>query len=84
VVFAVVMFHAMTGAAIFVLRRREPERPRPYRAWGYPWVPLVFIAASVVLVLNTLVERPWESGVGLALILLGLPAYARWKRIRGA
>jgi APA family basic amino acid/polyamine antiporter len=84
VVFAVVLFHTMTGAAVFVLRRREPERPRPYRAWGYPWLPLVFIGASAALLLNTLLERPWESGIGLVLLLLGLPAYARWKRIREA
>lgn len=83
VVFAVVLFHAMTGAAVFVLRRRQPDAPRPYRTWGYPVVPLVFVAASVALVLNTLVEKPWESGIGLALILLGLPAYARWSRKRG-
>ncbi len=80
VVFAVVMFHAMTGAAIFVLRRSEPDRPRPYRTWGYPWVPLVFIASSVALVVNTLVEKPLESGIGLFLMLLGLPAYAHWRR----
>ncbi len=82
VVFAIVLFHALSGAALFVLRRREPLRPRPYRAWGYPVVPGVFIAASVALFLNTLVEKPWESGIGLGLILLGLPAYARWRRLR--
>lgn len=80
VVFAVVVFHALTGAAVIVLRRREPERPRPYRTWGYPWVPLVFIASSVALVVNTLFEKPLESGIGLFLILLGLPAYAHWRR----
>jgi APA family basic amino acid/polyamine antiporter len=80
VVFAVVVFHSMTGAAVFVLRRRDPDRPRPYRTWGYPWVPLVFVASSVALVANTLVEKPLESGIGLFLILLGLPAYARWRQ----
>ncbi len=80
VVFALFLFHAMSGAALFVLRRREPLRPRPYRAWGYPWVPALFVATSAALFLNTLVEKPWESGIGLGLILLGLPAYARWRR----
>ncbi len=83
VVFAVVLFHAMTGAAVFVLRRREPDAPRPYRTWGYPLVPAIFVAASLALVVNTLVEKPRESGIGLVLILLGLPAYARWSRTRG-
>jgi APA family basic amino acid/polyamine antiporter len=82
VVFAVVLFHAMTGMAVFVLRRRLPDAPRPYRTWGYPLVPAVFVVASLALVLNTLAEKPWESGIGLVLILLGLPAYARWSRGR--
>jgi len=80
VVFAVVVFHTMTGAAVFVLRQREPERERPYRTWGYPVVPLVFVATSAAMVINTLVEKPLESGMGLFLILLGLPAYAHWRR----
>ena len=82
VTFAVVFFHAATGVAVFVLRRTQPETPRPYRVWGYPWVPLAFILASGVLVLNTLVEKPTESLIGLLLVLLGLPAYAWWRRRR--
>jgi APA family basic amino acid/polyamine antiporter len=75
-----VIFHAMTGAAVLVLRRRRPDAPRPYRVWGYPWVPLAFILASLLLVVNTLVEKPLESLLGLALVALGLPAYAHWTR----
>ena len=80
VVFAVTGFHAATGAALFVLRRRRPDLERPYRAWGYPVVPGLFVLASLVLVLNTLRERPRESLVGLGLIALGLPAYLYWRR----
>jgi basic amino acid/polyamine antiporter, APA family len=80
VVFAVVLFHAATGAALLVLRRSQPTTPRPYRVWGYPFVPLVFVVSSLALVLNTLFEKPRESGIGLALLLLGLPAYAYWRR----
>lgn len=76
VMFAVVLFHAATGAAVLVLRRTRPAAPRPYRAWGYPFVPLAFIAASSLLVANTLVARPVESLVGLLIVLLGLPVYA--------
>ena len=65
VVFAMVLFHAATGAAVIVLRRTRPDAPRPYRTWGYPWVPLVFILSSLALVANTLVEKPRESGIGL-------------------
>jgi len=53
---------------------------RPYRAWGYPWVPGLFILASVLLVGNTLFEKPVESLLGLGLVFLGVPAYAFWRR----
>jgi amino acid transporter len=79
VIFAAVMFHAATGAAVIVLRRTRPDAPRPYRAWGYPWVPLVFILSSLLLVGNTLLERPTESLFGLALVGLGIPAYLYWR-----
>ncbi len=80
VVFASVLFQAALGAAVIVLRRRRPELARPYRTWGYPWVPVLFILASLLLVGNTLVERPVESLLGLALLAVGLPLYAFWRR----
>ena len=80
VVFAGVVFHAATGAAVFVLRRKRPDLPRPYRTWGYPWVPAAFIVASIVLLGNTLLERPRESLLGIGLVALGLPAYFYWRR----
>jgi APA family basic amino acid/polyamine antiporter len=82
VVFASVLFHAATGAASFVLRATRPDLPRPYRTWGYPWVPALFVLASLALLGNTLVERPAESLLGLGLVALGLPAYAYWRRAR--
>lgn len=78
VIFAAVVFHAATGAAVFVLRRTRPDAPRPYRTWGYPWVPALFILSSLALVANTLVEKPTESLIGLGFVGLGLPAYAWW------
>jgi APA family basic amino acid/polyamine antiporter len=82
VTFAVVLFHAATGAAVFVFRRTRPEAARPYRTWGYPLVPLVFIGSSLALVVNTIVETPKESLIGLVLMLAGLPAYFAWRRRR--
>jgi APA family basic amino acid/polyamine antiporter len=79
VTFASVLFMTMTGAAVFVLRRTRPDHPRPYRTWGYPWVPLLFIGGSLLVIGNTLLERPTESLLGLGLVLLGLPAYAWWR-----
>jgi len=80
VVFIVFLFHAGTGAALFVLRRTRPDAPRPYRAWGYPWVPALFVLTSVALVANTLWEKPVESLGGLLLVGSGLPVYLWWRR----
>jgi len=80
VVFAGVLFHAATGASVFVLRRTRPDVPRPYRAWGYPFVPAAFVAACLLLVGTTLAQAPGESLVGLGLVATGLPAYAFWQR----
>lgn len=83
VVFVVTLMHVATGVAVFVLRRKQPLTPRPYRVWGYPVVPALFVLASAVLVANTLRERPVESLWGLGILLLGLPAYAYWRRRAG-
>jgi len=76
----VTLFHVATGAAVFVLRRKRPDLPRPYKVWGYPVVPALFILTCGLLVANTLTERPLESLWGLGLVALGLPAYAYWRR----
>ena len=81
VIFVEVLFFVATGAAIYVLRKKMPEAPRPYRTWGYPWVPALFVASSFLLTMNTLLERPVEALIGLGLLVLGLPAYARWRRV---
>lgn len=80
-IFAATLFHVATGAAVFVLRRTRPALPRPYRVWGYPVVPALFLLACALLVANTLAERPAESLAGLGLVALGLPAYATWRRL---
>ncbi|HMF10161.1 MAG TPA: amino acid permease [Thermoanaerobaculia bacterium] len=80
VIFIEVLFFVLTGLALYVLRRKFPDAPRPYRTWGYPWVPALFVAASFVLMVNTLREKPVEALWGLGLLVLGLPAYALWRR----
>jgi APA family basic amino acid/polyamine antiporter len=80
VVFAAIAFHVLGGAAVILLRRSRPGAERPYRVWGYPWVPIVFIGSSLLLVGNTLVERPVEALLGTVLVLLGLPAYLAWRQ----
>ena len=80
VVFASVLFSVFGGLALFRLRGARPGAERPYRVWGYPFVPMAFVAGSIYLVVNTLIERPAESIAGLGLLLLGLPAYGYWSR----
>jgi basic amino acid/polyamine antiporter, APA family len=73
-------FYALTVAAVFVLRRRQPQLPRPYRVWGYPLVPLVFLLASVLMVLNALLTDPRNTGITFAIILSGVPVFWLWAR----
>jgi APA family basic amino acid/polyamine antiporter len=80
--FAVVLFSAIAVAAVFVLRRRQPDEPRPFRAWGYPWAPAIFVVASALMLGNELWRNPRTSATGLAVIAAGVPVY--WWMRRGA
>jgi len=71
-------FYALTVAAVFVLRARRPELPRPYRVWGYPTVPALFLLASLYMVLNALISDPRGTGITFAIILAGVPVF--WLR----
>jgi len=83
VVFCGWIFYGLSAATIFVYRRRMPDADRPYKVPGYPWTPLLFIAAAVVLVTNTLFnnlrDQPRKTGLALGIIVLGLPAYLIWR-----
>jgi basic amino acid/polyamine antiporter, APA family len=79
-VFAVWIFFALTAIALLRLRRKEPNLIRPYRAWGYPFTPLVFLAAALALTVNLWMVRPVRSSLGLAVILLGIPFFYRWRK----
>ena len=73
-------FYTLTIAAVFVLRKRRPELPRPYRVWGYPLVPAVFLLASAFMVLNALITDPRDTGITFGIILLGVPVFWLWGR----
>ncbi len=75
VIFASSLLHVLGAFGVFRLRRTRPDLPRPYRVWGYPFVPLVYIGAAGLVVVNTLIERPMESFAGLGFLALGLPVY---------
>jgi APA family basic amino acid/polyamine antiporter len=77
-IFALWIFYGLAGAAIFVFRRREPDAERPYRTWGYPAVPAIFLLVTAWLIVNTLITAPVQSFIGVGLIVLGLPVYAYW------
>ncbi len=80
VMFVAIMFWIAAAASVFTLRKKFPDMPRPYKTWGYPVIPAVFIIASAGILLNTLIESPVESLTGVAITLAGIPAYYYWKR----
>ena len=83
VIFAQLLFYLLTVAAVFVLRRRAPDAPRPYKAWGYPLVPALYIVAAAALMLDLLVMRPRYTWPGLLIALSGVPIYfAMQRRVR--
>src|SRR5580692_8077654 len=83
VVFAVLLFYVLTIIGIFVLRRKRPEAERPYRAFGYPFVPLLYIVAATTIMAVLLLYQTQTAGGGLIIVLLGLPVYWLWSRRRG-
>jgi APA family basic amino acid/polyamine antiporter len=78
VIFSEWLFYALVTVGIFVLRRRRPDLARPYRTWGYPLVPAIFVILAVLLLVNTFFERRADSLWGLALMAAGIPAYYLW------
>jgi basic amino acid/polyamine antiporter, APA family len=72
-------FYALAVAAVFVLRRTRPDLTRPYRTWGYPVVPVIFLLASVGMMGNALWSDPINTGITFGIILAGLPAYFAWR-----
>jgi basic amino acid/polyamine antiporter, APA family len=79
-IFAAWIFYGLAVVALFRLRYIEPDMPRPYRCWGYPWVPGIFVAASLALCFNIWLDRPGRSSIGLLLMLAGLPFYRYWSK----
>jgi APA family basic amino acid/polyamine antiporter len=82
VVFGQWIFFGLTVAAVIVLRKKRPDLPRPYKTWGYPVTPVLFILAAVFISMNSLINEFRNAVVGLVIILLGVPAYFYWKNKR--
>ena len=79
VVFGVWIFMGLTGVAVIVLRHKAPDRPRPYKTWGYPVTPVLFVLAALFISVNALIAQFWNAAAGLGLIALGIPAFMIWK-----
>lgn len=81
VVFSSWIFYAMVTGVVFVLRKKMPDAPRSYKTLGYPIVPIIFIVLAVLLLINTVMESPKESSIGLMFILSGIPVYFVFKKL---
>ena len=84
VVFAALLFYALTILGVFVLRKTRPNAERPYRAFGYPWLPLLYIVAAVGIMVVLLLYKTQTAGRGMVIVLLGLPVYWLWSREKSA
>lgn len=82
VIFTSWIFYGLTVAAVFVLRRKYPDLPRPYKTWGYPVTPLIFILVTIAFVANSIVTTPGPSLMGLGIVASGIPIYLYWRRDR--
>jgi APA family basic amino acid/polyamine antiporter len=76
------VFFGLTGAALLVLRRRAPAEGQGFRMPGHPWTTIVFVAAFWSLAVNTVVENPRSAGIGVLILLAGVPIYFLWRRGR--
>jgi APA family basic amino acid/polyamine antiporter len=80
IIFTVLLFYILTIAGLFVLRRRRPEMERPYRAWGYPLLPLLYIGMAILIEVLLLRYKPLYTWPGLIFVVLGVPVYLLWHK----
>jgi len=73
--FASLLFYLVTIAGLFVLRKKEPETPRPYKAWGYPLVPAIYILLTTLICIDLVYNKTLNTGIGLVIVALGIPVY---------
>lgn len=80
VIFTSFLFYALSCGAVFILRRTDPNMERPYKTWGYPFTPAIFIIFSLWLSFNTITESPRDAAIGSLILLTGIPFYLYWKK----
>jgi APA family basic amino acid/polyamine antiporter len=81
VIYGMVLSYTLTVIALFWLRWKRPDIPRPYRCTGYPWLPAIYVLIGTAWTLNTIITRPTEAFWGTAIVLIGIPGYLYWKHI---
>jgi APA family basic amino acid/polyamine antiporter len=79
VIFATLLFYIMTIAGLFILRKKRPDAERPYKAFGYPLVPALYILAAAAICVDLLIYTPKPAWIGLGIVLLGVPVYYVWR-----
>lgn len=80
IIFAVFIYYGATTLGVFILRKKMPDAPRPYKVWGYPIVPAIVVIFCAVLIVNTVFSRPREAAIGAILMLTGVPMYGWFTR----
>jgi basic amino acid/polyamine antiporter, APA family len=83
VMYGMVLFYTLTVVGLFILRRKRPDIPRPYRCTGYPWIPGLYVLITAAWTVNIIVTRPKQALAGTLIILIGIPGYLYWKRTGG-
>jgi APA family basic amino acid/polyamine antiporter len=74
------LFFALTIFAIFILRTKQPDIPRPYKAFGYPYIPALYIITTLIIMVILLIYKPTYTFPGLGIVLLGVPVYYLWRK----
>ena len=79
-VFAILVFYILTIAGVFILRKKQPNTPRPYKAFGYPIIPAIYLFFATALCINLLIYKPVPSWIGVGIVALGVPVFYFWKK----
>ena len=82
VMYVLFVFYVLSVVAVFILRRKYPDEPRPFKVWGYPVTPLVFIVVSLGYIVSTVIFNFMDALPGIIVLLLGVPVYLLWFRGR--
>jgi len=80
VVFAVLVFYILTIAGLFILRKKKPNADRPYKTFGYPVVPIIYLVVAAAICVDLLIFKPTYTWPGMIIVLLGIPVYFLWKK----